>query len=149
MLTGVRKTPRIINLIDNAFIDAVTREKQATSSQVVVEYAESTARVLRQGTPALLKSEPLPCITTYTQFYVFSHDRAMVGEDIGNVLGFGSPGIAAKVKNACGACDEMELRDLFGNAMALPHVGAAMAAAISQLRDVFVPHDDGGHVLRD
>ena len=53
------------------------------------------------------------------------------------MLGFLSPNIKSHVLKGCSAVSEKELKHLFTNSMALPHVGSVMIACLVGLGDIF------------
>jgi hypothetical protein len=69
-------------------------------------------------------------VTRNTEIYVYHRDRGLVPEEHGRLLGYGVPAIAADLGRAEAACSYNELKDLYANCMALPHITAVVAAAL-------------------
>ncbi len=84
-----------------------------------------------------MTDEVAPCVTGNTCIYSFKGDRVLIGEEHGNLMGFGAAPIREAVYKGAGVCSDKENRDLFSDSMAVPQIAAVLISVVLQLDDCF------------
>ena len=74
--------------------------------------------------------------------YRFGKDRVMCSEEYGAAMGFLAPAIRDTVLKACNTVGSSAAKQLFAQAMAVPHVGAIMGAAVLTIGGLFQARED-------
>ena len=119
-------------MIDTVFIWC---EKHGRSvDDVVLDTNDTLQRVFRSKEPDPFR---VHCCKTSNTYYSFKHDRCLLGVDHAGLLGFNAPSIEAKTLAGCQRVSDQQARSLFGNGLALPHIGLVMTACAVALGDIF------------
>lgn len=117
-LTGVSRTRRVVDLLDIASFASVkgksTDEIEAIRHELVCDVS--------QGVERSPWARHVGTFTTAGEFYLFGADRIMTEREKFRALGFGPVN--------CDGLSRAQLKDLGGEAMALPSIGSVLAAVI-------------------
>ena len=132
-LRGVRKTPTTVDLIE---LNEKRFVVQGKAPPKWIDFGESHGRALRSEVV-----KPTFCFGGKTQIYVYKEDRAMVAEEFAFSLGYGVESVRDLVLQASQGLSEQEVRDLFRDGMALPHMCLVLAAVLLAMPNVFKKKD--------
>ena len=133
-LRGVRRTPRVVDLIN--LVHTVATHEDVPVSNLYLDVSQTIGRNRLHN----LKSSGslnLYTVSQNTDIYSYELDRALCAEEIGNFLGMGAPPIRKIVRNAARHVGDIEMRHLFANAMSIPHIGAVITSVALSLPGVF------------
>ena len=144
-LWGVRRSAAVVDLID-------LHEKRGSSSSSSVgdevpqtagwvDYSESHKRVFRSRKTSEQKAF---CLGSKTEVYWYAGDRALVPEELAFSQGYGVEAVRSKILEACVDMSGEQVKDLFKDCMALPHVAKVLAAVLLPMEELFV-EEAAGH----
>ena len=134
-LRGVRRTPRVVDLIN--LVHTVATHEDVPVSNLYLDVSQTIGRNRLHN---MKNSGRLNFYTILqnTDIYSYGSDRALCAEEIGNFLGMGAPPIRKLVRKAARQVGDIEMRHLFANAMSIPHIGAVITSVALSLPGVFL-----------
>lgn len=134
-LRGVRKTPRVLDLIDFKHAEAVQGGKDMRFQ--ALEIAESHEWALKYSTCFDIRTGLAPCVSSKVEIYLFGEDRVLTTTEYANMMGFSTAATKLDLAKGLRAVGNKDGKDLLANSMAVPHIAAVVSAAALILPDVY------------
>jgi hypothetical protein len=134
MLSGVKKTPRILDLLDTVYLYFDKHEdfRGRGVNSIVVDYSVSVNWALENA-----RLHDASGMSRNTEYFSYHRGRALVAEEAANLLGFGHKKIAKDFKKGLKSLNDSEAKELTSNAMALGSMSVVMIAALVHIPGLF------------
>ena len=133
-LSGVRRTPRVLDFINIVHTAATNQDVSVSNLYLDVSQTIGRTRLHNMKNNGGLN---VYTVLQNTDIYSYKLDRALCAEEIGNFLGMGAAPVRNIVRKGASGVGDIEMRQLFANAMSIPHVAAVITSVALNLPGLF------------